>query len=242
MVTLTRNIFLVVATLCLIAVAGSVALATVDAQESDEGIVCVVDEDENGFVDISELFNVIDWYFDQTRCVAPEPTATPTPDNGDWVYFGPDCPDAYPNCASVASDLSFIYLPAYDHFNDTNDESTDTPYIQVVCHEESPLFAFNGGGLLIGAGETGLNLYYQDQEVSEASIYFTEESGSTMETAWFDSRDSRAILWFIEQADRQDRDVRMGVVGYVGGDASIVVVADFDVTGYAVNYERLPCP
>ena len=70
--TLARNTLLALVVLCAVGVAGSAVLATVSAQESDGGADCTVDRDGNGFVDISELFNVIDWYFDRTLCAAPE--------------------------------------------------------------------------------------------------------------------------------------------------------------------------
>ena len=68
---LLRNTLIVLAMLCVIGVAASAALATVNAQDSNGGVNCVVDENGNGFVEITELFDVIDWYFDRTRCAAP---------------------------------------------------------------------------------------------------------------------------------------------------------------------------
>ena len=62
-----------------------------------------------------------------------------------------------------------------------------------------------------------------------------------MESIWFSYEDSRDILEFIEQADRQNRDVRMGAIGIVDGELADSVVADFDVTGFIINFQRMPC-
>ncbi len=210
-----------------------------------------VDGNDNGAVDIAELFDVIDAYFEGSPLsrpdptpeptVTPEPTATPmptpSPDNGDWVYFGPDCPDAYPNCAPIASDNPFFQLRAYAT---SNDESDDEPIIRMACFSDSPWFIFDGGGPLIGLGETFLNIHYRDEDISD-TWYETEGGSNDSERIWFNDSDSEAISLFIKEADHQDRDVRIGVVNTLNGRNLNTVIADFDVTGYAVNFGRLPC-
>lgn len=231
----------------------------------DDNTRCV-DGNENGVVDITELFDVIDAYFEGTPLsgptptpeptATPQPTATPTPsptpeptntptptpsisqDNGDWIYFGPECPGAYPNCSQFSNPTSFINLRAYD---DNNEEPHRDPSIRVSCIAGISSFAFDGGGPLIGVGVTGLLIGYLDQDISEGTWYFTVDNTSDFELVWFNESDNKAILQFIEQADHQNRNVSMGAVGDAGGDADVRVVAFFDVTGFVVNYQRLPC-
>lgn len=230
----------------------------------DDNLSCV-DTNDNGVVDIGELFDVIDAYFEGTPLrgpdptpepsPTPEPTATPTPsptpeptttptptpseDYGDWVYSGPDCPDAYPNCAPVPTESTFILLRTSDA--DSNEELTRDPYMYAYCLAGNPKFGFNGGGLLIGLGTTIMNIHYTDQDISEGTSYHKEGTSDNFEIVWFSAEDSRLILQFIEQADRQNKDVRTVVANYIDGEVDDVVVADFDVTGYLVNFQRLPC-
>lgn len=61
---------------CAVGVVASLAFVAVSANESNGGVVCLADADGNGTVEITELFNVIDWYFNETRCL---------PDSSDWT-------------------------------------------------------------------------------------------------------------------------------------------------------------
>ena len=164
-----------------------------------------------------------------------EPTLTPPPvaDGGDWRYFGPDCPDAYPNCVSFASDNPFVSLRAY---YDTNERFYDEPSIRVSCILGNPGFTFDGGGPWIGLGETGFSIRFEDQDIKASEWYWTDRGSGDLEAIWFSTQDTRDILAFLEQADRQGKNVRMGV----SGDYD-TVVADFDVTGFTTNSQRLPC-
>lgn len=83
-----RNTLIVLATLCVVGAATSAVLAAVNAQDLNGGVNCVVDEDGNGLVEISELFNVIDWYFNGTQCL-PEGRSDWTvsiPNGGEPIY------------------------------------------------------------------------------------------------------------------------------------------------------------
>ena len=178
-----------------------------------------------------------------TATTAPEPTPTvtntptalpPLPaGNGDWTYFGPECPDGFENCAPFKSDdVNFISL---DSHYDTNESFYDEPGIRVSCFRGNPGFTFDGGGPWIeGNGRSGLNLRFAEQEPENGTFYWTDDND--FEYVGFDRRDERDILTFLEQAERQGKDVRMGV----SGDYD-TVVADFDVTGFTTNFQRLPC-
>ena len=74
--TFMRNTLIVLAMLCVVGAASSAALMTIRADDANSGMSCVVDQNGNGLVEISELFAVIDAYFDQTPCLAPEPGPT----------------------------------------------------------------------------------------------------------------------------------------------------------------------
>ena len=69
---LLRNALIALVMLSGIGVVASAAFVVVSADDPSDLLNCVVDADGSGFVEITELFNVIDWYFDQARCAAPE--------------------------------------------------------------------------------------------------------------------------------------------------------------------------
>lgn len=121
-------------------------------------------------------------------------------------------------------------------FYDTNERFHDEPSIRVSCFQGSPNFTFDSGGPWIGLGETGFNLRFEDQAVDEGTFYWTDRGSDDLEAVWFSTKDTRHILDFLQNADHQGRDVTMGV----SGDYD-TVVADFDVTGFTVNFQRLPC-
>ena len=153
--------------------------------------------------------------------------------NGDWIYFGPDCPDAYDNCTAFASDYPFINLGAY--YN-TNESFYDEPDILISCFDEDANFTFDGGGPWIALGEAGLNIRFADLGPEEGTYYWTDRGSDDLERIWFSSRDAKSILEFFKQAERQGKDVRIGV----SGDYA-TVVADFDVAGFTANFQRLSC-
>ena len=165
----------------------------------------------------------------------PRPTATPTPTpvvTGDWTYFGPDCPAAYRNCASFGSEDVFITLDAYD---DTNEYFYDEASISLSCFRGGLRLVFNGGGEWIGgATRTGLSVRYMGQGPDQGMYYWTD--GNALEYVGFDSRATASIVEFLLQAEREGRDVTIGVSGSLD-----TVVADFDLTGLSTNLQRLPC-
>lgn len=179
-----------------------------------------------------------------TATPTPEPTATPTPtppvsqDNGDWIFFGPDCPDAYPNCAPFSSQSTLIGLTAYA---DSNEEIHDNDaYMFVDCAAGNPYFNFSGGGPPIDIEAATLNIRYLGQPTSEGTWYLALAIDAENEFVWFSSNDTRAILQFIEQADNQNNDVLIEAVFAVDGGTH-EVFANFDVTGFTINFQRLPC-
>ena len=168
----------------------------------------------------------------------PRPTPTPAnsdplpPGNGDWTYFGPECPDGFGNCAQVYTQNQFISLDAY---NDTNQSFYDDASIRISCWRNAPSLVFDGGGEWIGGvGRTGLNIRTTEQAIEEGIYFWTEDND--LEYVGFDRRESLNILALFEQAERLGKDVTMGV----SGDYD-TVVADFDVTGFTANFQRLPC-
>ena len=171
-----------------------------------------------------------------TATATPVPTARPSQsvNDGDWRYFGPECPDGYENCVSFPSDDSFIALDAYE---DTNEDFYDKPSISISCFREQPFFAFDGGGPSIALGQTGMNIRWVTQDPEQGTHFRTDSGSDDLETIWFTDRDTRAILGLIQDAERQSTDITIGAVG----EYDAVVVADFDVTGFTTNYQRLPC-
>lgn len=121
-------------------------------------------------------------------------------------------------------------------YYDTNESFYDEPSIRVSCFRGRSGFTFDGGGPWIALGETSLNIRFGDQTAGEGTFYRTDKGSDSLESVWFSERDSRDIVEFIEQAEHQGKDVTMGVSGDID-----TVVADFDVTGFTTNFQRLPC-
>ena len=92
----------------------------------------------------------------QRPAPTPRPTQPPAPVyTGDRRYFGPDCPSAYPNCASFSSEDPFISLAAFNHGNESRH---DPPWISVSCsniHGAIEVSFFSGGPE-----------YYDDEDIS----------------------------------------------------------------------------
>ncbi len=83
-------------------------------------------------------------------------------------------------------------------------------------------------------GDVGLSIRAAG---SEDRTWFRTDLGSDdLETIYFDERDSRAILTVLLEMETRGADVILGASGDVE-----TVVAEFDITGLALNYQRLPC-
>ena len=121
-------------------------------------------------------------------------------------------------------------------YYDTNERFYDEPDIRISCFGEDATFTFDGGGPWIALGEARLNIRFADRGPEEGTYYWTDRGSDDLESIWFSSRDTKSILEFIEDADRQGKDVRMGA----SSDYD-TVVADFDVAGFTTNLQRLPC-
>ena len=176
-----------------------------------------------------------------TATLRPTTRATPAPllpeGNGNWIYFGPECPDGFGNCALLPSDKVSLLLEAY--YN-ANESFHDEPDILVSCFRGNSYFTFDGGGPWIALGEARMNIRFASQGPEEGTHYSTDRGSEDLGSIVFGSRDTNAILKFIQDADQQGKDVRM----VVSGDHHAVVaavVADFDVTGFTTNFQRLPC-
>ena len=166
--------------------------------------------------------------------VTPDPTPAPTPipSSGDWTYFGPECPDAYPNCAFFASSLPYPYivLEAYD---DTNESFQDAPDITIRCQTSSWGFTFDGGGPWIALGSMRISVTIDEGE----RVWFDTRDGSDdLEALTFNRRDSVAIIGLLKDAERQQVSVRISAVS-----PTDVAIGYFDVTGLTTNLERMPC-
>ena len=151
-----------------------------------------------------------------------------------WWYRGPDCPGSYANCQTPAQEHVSVGVTAY---YDTNDARYyDEPSANVSCSARGfPIFGFDGGGPWIGGvDETTLNLYYEGQDADRGTFFWTEDN--ELEVIWFGRQESQNIIAFLRRAERQDRDVSMEVTSDYEA-----VNADFDVTGFIISFQRLPC-
>ncbi len=163
----------------------------------------------------------------------PRPTATPiprpSPSTGDrgWIYFGPECPRAYLNCAPSSSNTSFVALGAFSH---TNKSPHTEPNIIVGCFPE-PTFFFLGGGPNIGTG-TVLEIRVGDDG---AEGFYTPADG-TDDGVYLDSDDSGDVINLVRFADGTGLTVIIGIASDFG-----TILGRFNPRGFTTNYFRLPC-
>ena len=166
--------------------------------------------------------------------LTPTPTLAPPADSGDWRYFGPECPDAYDNCVSFSTGTSFMSLDAYW---DTNESFYDAPNIKFGCGaRKQSAFTFDGGGPWIGLSESAINIRFEEYGPEQGTRLETAFGSDDLETVFFSERDDIQIYVLLEDADQQGKDLTMAVVGDYA-----TVVANFDVTGFTTNFQRLPC-
>ena len=159
------------------------------------------------------------------------PTPTPVPmDNGDWIYFSPDCQSEYTNCVFFPSDDPFITLDAFDHSNESRD---DTPYIIVGCDitERLQIMFGSGGPKYKETGEIRVGSSVGDEDY--VIMPPTLRGDDWVSLGYQDSLAIAVQLW---EAETTFQAFWMGT-----GEGDDIVLATFDATGFTVNYWRLPC-
>ena len=163
----------------------------------------------------------------------PRPIQAPTPVyTGDWAYFGPDCPSAYPNCASFSSDDPFIALDAFYH---SNESRHDIPWFSVSCSVIDGRVAvdFRSGG----------PKYYMDDEVLFGIKVADEEEFTFIwpkfvgdDAVGLGYRDSLYVVSHLTEAERTGQTISMATEF-----RDDILLGQFDAAGFTNNYWRLPC-
>lgn len=164
----------------------------------------------------------------------PTPTPIPGPDLGDWEYFGPECPDGFPNCVLQSDDPS-ILLEAYGY---KDNWLYNEPWISISCYEGDWSFLFWSGGPSLGGFGKRVSLEASLKSDSQQSTgYFrkTIEFNFLSKSLSFYGDEAGRLLRFLEAAAQENEDVRIFVIGYNS------VWGYFDVTGLTANLQRLPC-
>lgn len=164
------------------------------------------------------------------------PTLTPTrqpENNGDWTYFGPECPGQFENCSPFPDEFRFISLVAY---SDTNARGDRAPNIDLQCHKKRPLLFFYTGGPWAGLGDATLSIRFVGQAPEEGKTYQPDRHSNDATSMSFSGRNGRSIVQFIDEAEQQGMDITMEASSDLG-----MVVGYFDITGFASNFQRLQC-
>lgn len=167
----------------------------------------------------------------------PPPTPTPKPIQaptqvytGDWIYFGPDCPSAYPNCAHFSTD-TFIALLAFEH---NNESWQNEPNVRVGCTSGRLFVTFGSGGPKYEVEEIVVSAFI-DIEDEESVFTVSEIRGDGWVSLSY--RDSLQVVRLIYEAETTGKGFGMAT-----HDARNDLVAGvFDATGFTTNYWRLPC-
>ena len=171
----------------------------------------------------------------------PTPTSTVRPtqsgDHGDWTYFGPECPDGYPNCGRETH-TRFIALGSYDIAPASfllwcSPGANDLIFVYEIADPgvqgiRRPL------GMHIGRGER-MEVHYAPYD-PDTSIG-TPRRGRVV----FDPETSAEIIGLLLEAEPNDLLVTVVASTRYPGAPDVDLVANFDITGLAVNAARLPC-
>lgn len=168
-----------------------------------------------------------------TSTPTPLPTATPSPrpvNDGNWLYFGPDCPGSQPNCAEFPTEFHFIALAAEFHMNDTSD---NPPGVLVGCFPDGlAMRVTTGGPKLVGAATGGVWIGTDDDPVAEHIV--PQFQGD--EVVEFDKAQSITLLQAMQQAESAEQTFIV-VLTHAGGAEG----GRYFLDGYTANYWRLPC-
>ena len=181
---------------------------------------------------VDELKGRISFLTSGGKALAPPPTPVPV-DNGDWTVFDPDCPTLYENCAFFSSPSIFVSIRAETHLNDP---PYTEPGIIVGCSVagDHPTFQFLTGDVEISDRVVTVGAWVGQSE-NERTGYLTPEIvGDTSFS--FDPTPSIRLLQFMDEAEQTGESFL--IIAWIGDDS---VVAEFDPTGFQVNYWRLPC-
>ena len=178
----------------------------------------------------------------------PQPTSTPIPMastptiEGDWTYFGPECPDIFSDTDALLGSQDIDWSCAYSDtsqflslgaYYDTNEDFYDDAGMRISCLRGDVGFTFDSGGPWIALGEAGISVQIGNGD----RTWFRTDSGSDdLERIWFDDRDSEAIIGLLQSAGQQGETLTIGA----SSDAD-TVVARFDVVGLTANLRLLPC-
>lgn len=112
----------------------------------------------------------------------------------------------------------------------------------ITCppNNKFPHFVFVGGGPTIGGADSkGLLIFFIDESPGDDTLRFQSHTNTEPEWISFGFEASVGIVSFLEKAERQNRHVRIAVLASNYEDD--VLLADFDVSGFTTNYERLAC-
>ena len=164
-------------------------------------------------------------------------TATPTPApvvsavRDSWLFFGPECPGAYSNCAPNASERQFITL---ESLRGLRDPSVILPsFIAVGCspYANGPDFTFypEDGTTLPSGAAMSVEVGKGDPVVFSSGIV-----GSYGISLRFWADTSGSIIELIGESEALQATLQISVAGES-------IVESFDVTGFSTNHQRLDC-
>ena len=197
--------------------------------------VYVMNADGSGVTSLTDNRATTDWYPSWSPAATPTPEPTPTAtvrptqsgDNGDWTYFGPECPDGYPNCApGRPTSRPSISLSSY---------GVAPAELLLLCSFGSNelLFAYEIDEPAAGLIFNPLGMHIGEGERME---FVFERFGANLLTVVFDGETSAEIIRLLLEAESNDLLLTVVASTRVGD-----VLSNFDITGLAVNVARLPC-
>ena len=159
------------------------------------------------------------------------PTLVPE-NNGDWLYFGPDCPSAYSNCPSTPHDDPFIGIEAKRHTNAGTDYLA--PSILVGCHNNGRLsIQFTTGGPKYTEDETIVIGVWVGEEVNPTWIDYDLRGEEYLALSYSNALTVISMMYEAETGDEPF------AVGVLAGDRDMI--GSFELVGFTTNYWRLPC-
>ena len=148
---------------------------------------------------------------------------------GDWVFRGPDCPGAYPNCLIAPSREESMALSPD---GDLSAYRAWRPAMYVSCWEDRPFVAlFTGGLAFFEAGTASVQFAVDRQQHGPYSVATEGGRGISLTAA-----DADEVVAIMAMADEKRRNVKVELRSYGDSDQY-----SYNVAGFNRNYRRLPC-